>query len=114
MTSDHCVFCKIAAGRIPAAFLFESEDIVGFKDANPQAPVHYLFVPKKHISGVEAVSADGTMDRLVAAAKQAARDAKIDQSGYRIVLNSGEDAGQTVGHLHLHLLGGRRMAWPPG
>ena len=114
--SDSCIFCEIANGRIPAGIVFQDEETAAFKDINAQAPVHVLVVPRRHISSVnELGAADAeTVGKLFLAAKQIAADLGIAESGYRLVMNCGRDAGQTVDHIHLHLLGGRAMKWPPG
>ncbi len=111
-----CLFCKIVARKIPSAVVYENDQVLGFKDINPQAPVHVLFVTKKHITGVNEVklASQGIIDSLVVGANQVARELKVLDSGYRIVINCNRDAGQSVDHLHAHLLGGRMMAWPPG
>ena len=114
-SSPDCLFCKIAKGMIPANRVYEDECCIGFPDINPQAPTHILVIPKRHIaSHAKAVEEDTTLlGHLMAAAAKIARDHKLDR-GYRVVLNTGSDGGQTVNHLHLHLLGGRSMSWPPG
>ena len=114
-SSPDCLFCKIVKGTIPANRVYEDERCIGFPDINPQAPTHLLVIPKQHIaSHAKALEEDtALLGHLMAAAAAMARDQKLDR-GYRIVLNTGSDGGQTVSHLHLHLLGGRPMAWPPG
>ena len=114
MPSD-CLFCKIIAGTIPANRLYEDEFCVGFPDIDPKAPTHLLIVPKVHIASLAKVNGEQTLliGQLMTAAKEIARSQKLNR-GYRIVVNTGEDGGQTVNHLHLHLLGGRPMLWPPG
>lgn len=114
-SSPDCLFCKIVEGAIPANRVYEDESCIGFPDINPQAPTHLLVIPKQHIASHAKALAEDTpmLGQLMAAAAQIAREQKLDR-GYRIVLNTGEDGGQTVNHLHLHLLGGRRMSWPPG
>ncbi len=117
MSDTHdCLFCKIAEGQLPSTKVYETAKVLGFKDAHPQAPTHVLFIPKKHIEGVERIaeSDDSTVTDLVIAANQTAKDMGINQRGYRLVINCKRDGGQTVDHLHLHLLGGRPMHWPPG
>lgn len=116
MTVPDCLFCKIIERKIPGSIVFESDSVVGFKDANPQAPVHVLFVPKRHVEGAYALGSGDTdvMMPLVLAANQVARESGVSNGGYRLVINNKKDAGQTVDHLHLHLLGGRRLGWPPG
>ena len=110
-----CLFCRIAAGEIPATFVHRDETVVAFRDLNPQAPTHVLVVPVRHIVSAAALTdADGPMlGRLFAVAADIARAEGLD-NGFRLVANSGPDGGQTVAHLHMHLLGGRDMAWPPG
>ncbi len=114
---DDCLFCKIAAGQIPADKVFEDDCVLVFKDVNPQAPVHLLAVPKKHYASVHDIPPEeiGTLSgRLMAAVCMALRRTDLDKGGYRLAVNSGETAGQTVPHLHIHILGGRRFSWPPG
>jgi histidine triad (HIT) family protein len=113
--SSDCLFCRIVSGEIPANRIYEDELCIGFPDINPQAPTHMLIIPKRHIaSAANAVADDnGVLGSLLAAANSIARNEKLSK-GYRIVVNTGDDGGQTVNHLHLHLLGGRRMTWPPG
>ncbi|HHY91723.1 MAG TPA: histidine triad nucleotide-binding protein [Firmicutes bacterium] len=111
-----CIFCKIAAKEIPADLMYEDEHLVAFKDINPQAPVHFLVVPKKHIASLlELAPADaGLLDRVQQVIVSLARRLDIAGSGFRVVANTGENGGQTVPHLHFHVLGGRFMDWPPG
>ena len=111
-----CIFCKIAAGEIPAARLYEDDHLVAFRDINPQAPTHVLLIPRKHIATLNDLEPDdaGLIGRLYLAAKQIAAAEGIAESGYRTAFNCNGDGGQEVFHLHLHLLGGRRMSWPPG
>lgn len=112
-----CLFCKIANGEIKSNFVYEDESVVAFRDINPQAPQHVLIVPRKHIASVNAFEAD---DKELAAhifvdvIPKLAKELKIDESGFRVVINTGEEGGQTVNHLHVHLIGGRSMQWPPG
>lgn len=110
-----CLFCKIASGAIPVERVYEDERVVAFPDINPQAPVHVLVIPKQHIpSHAHAAAGDAEMmGHLLWAAAEVARKKGLTK-GYRLVINSGADAGQTVDHLHLHVLGGRPMGWPPG
>lgn len=113
---DDCVFCKIAAGEIPAERVYEDESVVAFRDLNPQAPTHVLIIPRRHIATLNDVTTDdaATIGRMFLAARDiAAREGFADQ-GYRTVVNCNEAGGQTVFHVHLHLLGGRMMHWPPG
>lgn len=115
---EDCLFCKIADGRIPAKIVYKDDDVVAFKDINPVAPHHILFVPKRHIGSMaELTVEDGELlGKLFAAAALVARDESLayPERGYRFVSNVGPDAGQSVQHLHFHLLGGRQFAWPPG
>lgn len=112
MPSD-CIFCRIASGDIPANVVKRSDHAVAFRDLNPQAPVHILVIPVTHV--VSARDADPDMlGHLVEFATGVARDEGLDEEGYRLVFNTGPHAGQSVFHLHLHLLGGRQMDWPPG
>jgi histidine triad (HIT) family protein len=114
-----CLFCGIAAGDIPATKVADGERIVAFRDINPQAPVHVLVIPRDHYPTVAALVAagdagKGLLDELIAAAGKVAVAEGIEDSGYRVVFNTGPDAGQSVAHVHAHVLGGRAMAWPPG
>ena len=113
--ANDCLFCKIVEGKIPANRVYEDDLCIGFPDINPQAPTHLLIVPKEHIASHAKAVAEHTplLGHLMAAAAGVARSKKLDK-GYRVVINTGEHGGQTVNHLHLHLLGGRPMAWPPG
>lgn len=115
MSAD-CLFCKIVAGQIPAKKVFEDETCVGFLDINPQAPTHALFVPRRHVASLNELTVEDRelVGHLVFTATKVAREKGFSETGYRLVLNCGRDAGQTVLHVHLHLLGGRPMAWPPG
>jgi histidine triad (HIT) family protein len=109
-----CLFCKIVSGDIPAKRLYEDDRVLAFPDINPQAPVHILIIPKQHLaSHAHATPEDAMLGHLISAAGEIAR-AKNLANGYRLVINTGPDGGQTVDHLHIHLLGGRPMAWPPG
>lgn len=114
--SDSCIFCRIAAGEIPAKKVFENEDVMAFWDIAPKAPVHLLVIPKRHIATVnDIVSGDFELiGRLFDAAHQAAIAAEIDQRGYRLVTNVNADGGQEVFHIHVHLLGGKRLGWRDG
>ena len=113
---DDCLFCKVVDGRIPAAIVYQDDQVVAFKDINPQAPTHLLVVPRKHIASLNALSPDD--DALVGAVVRAgaalAREHGHAERGYRTVFNTNADAGQTVFHIHLHVLGGRTLMWPPG
>jgi histidine triad (HIT) family protein len=112
--ADQCVFCRIVRGEIPAQLLANTADCIAFRDLNPQAPVHILIVPKKHIGSLDDLTEPDIPGKMTMLAIALARQEGIATSGYRIVLNNGADGGQSVFHLHLHLLGGRQMAWPPG
>ena len=111
-----CLFCKIINGDIPADIVYQDDDVLGFKDVNPQAPTHVLFIPKKHISTVNDLTTDnaGLVGKLYLAAASVAKDAGFADEGYRLVMNCNAGAGQTVFHIHLHMLAGRRLNWPPG
>jgi histidine triad (HIT) family protein len=111
-----CLFCKIAEKTIPSKPVHEDDKVVAFEDINPQAPVHVLVIPRKHVASVsELQAADaGLLGHLMLTAATVAKQKGIAESGYRVVLNTGRNGGQTVFHLHLHLLGGRPMHWPPG
>ena len=110
------IFEKIIAREIPAKIVFEDEDAIAFHDVNPQAPVHVLIVPKRVIPRLAGARENdaATLGKLLLVAAEAARKLGIEQSGYRVVINSGPDAGESVPHLHVHLLGKRALAWPPG
>ena len=112
--AESCIFCKIARGEIPAKMLVNNKEIVAFRDLNPQAPVHLLIVPKKHVASLDDANDSDLLGRMIAMAAAIARQEKIAKSGYRTVINTGKDGGQSVDHLHIHLLGGRPFAWPPG
>ena len=109
-----CLFCKIIVGEIPAEIKFQDEQVIAFADINPQAPVHFLVVPKLHVENAAELAAQSpaALSAVFAAADQLAKDEGL--TGYRTVFNTGADAGQSVFHAHLHLLGGRNLAWPPG
>ena len=116
MTDPSCLFCKIVAGEIPSDAVHEDDLVFAFNDINPVAPVHQLVVPKRHIgSAADLAEADAELlGRLFAVTGKLAADAGLPDTGYRVVTNVGADGGQSVDHLHFHLLGGRAMAWPPG
>lgn len=111
-----CIFCKIANGDIPAEKVLENDEVVVFRDLNPQAPTHLLAIPRRHIATINDLQPDDAtlVGKLYLAAKEAAAQEGIADTGYRTVMNCGEGAGQTVFHIHLHILGGRAMQWPPG
>ncbi len=112
--SPDCLFCKILRGEIPARLVAETDDAVAFRDITPQAPVHILVIPRRHVDSLATADNEAELGRLLALAGRVARDEGIAESGYRVVINTNDDGGQTVHHLHLHVLGGRRMGWPPG
>jgi histidine triad (HIT) family protein len=109
-----CIFCKIASGEIPASVVARTDRLVAFRDVGPQAPVHVLVIPTEHLASLEEVKDGDLLGEMLLLARQIARDEKLSADGYRIVLNTNRNGGQTVFHLHLHLLGGRRLTWPPG
>lgn len=111
-----CLFCKIASGEIPGDIVYQDDDVLAFRDLSPQAPVHFLVIPKKHISTINDIQpADAELiGKMYLAAQAVAKDEGMDDSGYRCVMNCNDDGGQTVHHIHLHVLGKRRMNWPPG
>ena len=111
-----CLFCRIGSKKIPAKIIYEDTDTLAFEDINPQAPVHVLIIPKKHIStSLEIAEEDeGLIGHLFRVAAKLAIEKGIDERGFRLVVNTNADAGQEVYHIHLHLLGGRHMHWPPG
>lgn len=113
---SQCLFCRIAAGEIPANILYSDENVLAFRDINPQAPLHALVIPRKHIATINDLQADDAalVGKLFLAAKQVAKEAGYAEDGYRVVMNCGLDAGQTVFHIHLHVLAGRALSWPPG
>jgi histidine triad (HIT) family protein len=113
---DSCLFCKIADKKIPAKIVHEDDDSLAFEDIQPQAPVHLLIVPKRHIASLNEASAEdsGLLGGLMVTARALARAKGVDASGYRVVVNTQAGAGQSVFHIHLHLLGGRTFSWPPG
>lgn len=116
MSDPNCLFCRIIAGDIPADRVHEDDLVVAINDINPIAPVHQLLMPRRHVaSAADLVEEDGELlGRLFAVAARLAREAELPERGYRLVTNVGPDGGQSVPHLHYHLLGGRRFAWPPG
>ena len=111
-----CIFCNIVAGEVPAEKVYQDEWVVGFRDLNPQAPVHVLLIPRKHIATINDIQIEDEVivGRLISAAREIAAEEGLSKEGYRVVMNCNEAAGQSVFHIHLHLLGGRTMAWPPG
>jgi len=116
MTSEETIFSKIIRREIPASIVYETETVIAFKDISPKAPVHVLCIPKKIITDVSSASTDDAqlLGELLLAAAEVAKKEGIDKSGYRLVINNGKDAGQAVNHVHVHVLGGRQLEWPPG
>ena len=116
MMSDDCLFCKIIKGEIPTNIVDQSEHALAFRDINPQAPVHVLIIPKKHIASCSDLNEENIhyLSEMAFLAQDIALEEKIKQDGYRWIINTGNNGGQTVFHIHLHLLGGRNMTWPPG
>lgn len=114
--ADDCLFCKIVAGQIPATVVHDTDEVLAFRDLNPVAPMHVLVIPKRHIVGADHLTTGdgGALAAMFIAAKAVAAADGFAESGYRTVFNIGPDSGQSVPHLHLHVLGGRQMAWPPG
>lgn len=116
MSEDACLFCKISSGEIAAQVIHETDDVIAFRDINPQAPTHVLIVPKRHIASINEIGEDDVeiVGKLFLAARQIAADEGFAEPGYRVTMNCNAAAGQTVFHIHLHLLGGRDFSWPPG
>lgn len=113
MTPD-CLFCRIARGEIPAGQVKADEEFVAFRDINPQAPVHVLVIPRTHMASMNGVGDAGLLGRLLLFTREVAVAEGLGERGYRLVVNTNADGGQTVFHLHVHVLGGRSMRWPPG
>ena len=113
---NECLFCKMVSGVIPCDKVYENEYLLAFRDIDPKAPTHILIIPKKHIKTLNEINENDQdlLGELLLTAKKIAKDEGIDTSGYRTVFNCNSDGGQTVFHIHMHLLGGRQMAWPPG
>lgn len=111
-----CLFCRFATGEIPTNKVFEDDTVLAFRDIAPQAPTHVLIIPKKHIASAQALAKDDAALwlHMIEVAQSVAESEGVSENGYRLVTNIGSDAGQSVPHLHLHLLGGRTMEWPPG
>ena len=114
--SNDCLFCKIINGEIPANIVNQNEYAMAFRDINPQSPTHVLIIPKIHISSCHDLNKQNIdyLSEMVFLAQKVAEKEKVAENGYRLVINTGDDGGQTVNHIHLHLLGGRSMSWPPG
>jgi histidine triad (HIT) family protein len=111
---DDCLFCRIVRHEIPATIVREDDDILAFRDIDPKAPTHVLVIPKVHVASLNTATDPAMLGRLLFAARDIAAEEGIEKAGYRIVINTGANAGQTVHHVHVHLLGGRYMSWPPG
>lgn len=111
-----CIFCKISQGEIPAKILFQDDQVVAFADVNPQAPIHHIIIPRRHIATLNDLNESDLplLGHMIHTAQSLAKEENIAQEGYRIVMNCNGAGGQTVFHIHLHLLGGRMMTWPPG
>ena len=116
MSGQDCIFCRIVDGDIPAEIIYQSESAIAFRDINPHAPTHALVIPRRHISTINDLNSGDTelVGSLFLAAKEIAQEEGLADDGYRVVMNCGEEAGQSVFHIHLHLLGGRVLNWPPG
>ena len=116
MGREDCIFCKIIKKQIPCEIIYEDDEVMGFKDISPQAPIHIVIIPKEHFDNLNSLSEEQTkiIGHIFIVAKKIARSLGIDESGYRVVTNCGEQGGQTVEHIHFHLLGGRMLKWPPG
>jgi histidine triad (HIT) family protein len=112
--ADDCLFCRIVRGEIPAKLVFEDEHCIAFRDINPQAPTHILVVPREHVESLDRTADSVLIGRLLLAAAAIARQENVAEVGYRAVINTNRAAGQTVFHLHVHVLGGRPLEWPPG
>ena len=110
-----CIFCKLASGEIPTTVVYQDDQVFAFNDMDPQAPVHILLIPKKHIASISELTEEDAalMGHMMLVAKKLAADAGIAEGGFRCVMNTGEDGGQSVKHLHMHILGGKAMGWPP-
>ena len=112
--NENCLFCKIVRGEIPSEIVARTDTAIAFRDIGPKAPTHILVIPTEHVASLAEVGDNVDLGALLRLAREVARQAGIEASGYRVVINTGGDGGQTVDHLHLHVLGGRRMTWPPG
>lgn len=114
--NSDCIFCKMATKKIETSLEYEDESIIAFNDKDPQAPVHVLVIPKEHIEKINDITVDTIklLGKMVMVSKEIAQKKKIFDSGYRLIINCGKDGGQLIEHLHIHLIGGRRLGWPPG
>ena len=116
MNDPSCLFCRLASGEVPSDRVLETDDLIAFRDIDPKAPVHVLVIPREHVASLDDLE-EGQAElvgKLHIAAREVARQEGLRERGWRVVTNVGEDAGQSVAHLHLHVLGGRRLGWPPG
>ena len=113
---DNCLFCKIINGEITATKIYENEHIIAFNDIDPKAPIHILVIPKKHIRSINELNSSdiNLAGEIILAAKKIAKDQGVNSKGFRVVFNTNDDGGQTVYHIHMHIMGGRQMQWPPG
>ena len=112
--AESCLFCRIAKGEIPTTFVAETDEAVAFRDIDPKAPTHVLVIPRQHLTSLATAEDEELLGQLLGLAARVARQEGISESGYRVVANTGADGGQSVDHLHFHVLGGRRLTWPPG
>ena len=112
--ADACLFCRIASGEIASSMVAETETAFAFRDIDPKAPTHVLIVPRAHVASLSTTPDAGLLGELLSLARSVAQLEGVAESGYRVVINNGRDGGQTVDHLHLHVLGGRHLTWPPG
>ncbi len=113
---EDCLFCKIRDKKIKSDIIYEDEEILAFKDINSQAPLHVLIIPRKHIEKISDIDEKNSylIGKMIIVARKIAKDAGVQENGYRLIFNCGPDAGQVIFHIHLHLLGGRKLGWPPG
>lgn len=113
---EDCIFCKIAKGQIPSHIIYEDDKVIAFNDANPQAPVHFLVIPKEHIESANDINNDNSnlIGHIFIVISKLVKELEIHEKGYRIINNCGEFGGQTVPHMHFHILAGRQLLWPPG
>lgn len=114
MSDPTCLFCRIVSGEIPATLIAETPEAVAFRDIAPKAPVHVLVIPRRHVASLATADDSAELGAVLSLAARVAREAGVSESGYRVVTNVGEHGGQSVGHLHFHVLGGRALGWPPG
>jgi histidine triad (HIT) family protein len=112
--TNECLFCRIVSGNIPAALVADTDDAIAFRDINPQAPLHVLVIPRLHIDSLATATDSALLGSLMSLAATIAKEQGYSNSGYRTVINTGPDGGQSVGHLHVHVLAGRQLDWPPG